>query len=213
MEELTFDEHYERVSQNIYSLVMLKFDIQYFYRAPEEIQERVFLKFPLIVRIRNMTYRTLVLAVYNTLKRNERYSLVSILKRFKADSSDHDLGTRQKINQLMKHLQFLADSENFKDLEAKRNQHFAHLAHPQSFRDTKITYGQVVKLVSEIEEVFRGIHLLVRNTDIRFDMLEDDTGHHLYRALLSYQNLQELIFTELKKPNLDLNKIEELRQL
>jgi hypothetical protein len=213
MGKLTFDEFYDRARQNIYNLVMLKFDIQYFYQAPEEIQERVFMKFSLIVRIRNMTNRMLVLTLYNTLKRNENYSLFAVLKRFKESTPPHALSVLQEINRLTKRLQLLADSDNFKDIETKRNQHFAHLGHPQSFKDTNITYGQTVKMVSEIEEIFRRINVLIKNTDVYFNGLSDDRGHHLYRALLSYQNLQELIFSELKKPDFDLEKIEELRQL
>lgn len=169
--------------------------------------------FPLIVRIRNMTYRTLVFSVHHALKRNEKFSLFSVLKEYKEKNTGNELGTRQEINRITKKLQFLVDSEDFKDIEANRNQHFAHLAHPQSFRDTKITYGQVVKLVSEIEDIFRRIHRVVKKTDIYFDTLKDDSGHHLYRALLSYQNLQELIFSELEKPNFNQEKIEELRRL
>lgn len=213
MGNLTFNEFYDRAYQNVCNLVLLKFDIQNFYNASEEIQERVFLKFSLITRIQNMTFRTLVLTIYHSLKRNERYSLSSTLKTFKAEKFSLSLEDRQQINVLLRRLADLESSADFKDIEAKRNQHYAHLAHPQAFRMTKITYGQTVTLANEIENIFREMHLLIKGSDIFFDMLKDDTGNHLYRALLSYQNLQELILDELKKPDLNLKKIEELRRL
>jgi hypothetical protein len=207
---MKFNDHFSGVENNVFNLVLLKNDLKYFYSASDELQ-KVFRRFPLISRIRNMTTRVLVISIYVAIKERESYSIWNILKKSKKQEG-YTKPQREKVNKLINQLRELEKSSVFQEIDDLRNKKFAHLDLRKDQIVTSITNGDLTNLVEEIEQIFRQAKLTLYQSDISFVGLNDSKGHHLYHGLLVYNRLNDLL-EEMQRDNREAASFNELTQM
>lgn len=190
---MTYSQRFKEFSDHVYSLVLLKRDLQYYLAMPLEYRTRLISKTPGLLRMLNLITRNLVIGVYICFKESEHYSFKKVGKSI-LKSAEIDERGRMMIQQALEQAAEFSGDSLFKDhISGFRNEHFAHLDINRHQHRYNLLYEEIIGTVTLIQDLHKKIHEALTPGQLSYLQLENSTQQHIFKALEAYHRVWDLV--------------------
>lgn len=190
---MTYSQHFEELGEHVYSVVLLKQDLQYFMTMPLEKQAQLFSKTPGLRRIINLITRNLIIGVGICFNKRENYSFAEVGNSILIGAPLDDAG-KTVVRQVLVKANEFAEDPVFKDhIKVLRDKHFAHIDLDRHKHQANVLYQEIIDAIVLIQELYKALFEVLNQSPLLYTSLETSAQQYVFQAIESCHRVWNLV--------------------